>query len=185
MPSESTAPYAAKMEKALDHLQKELAAIRAGRANPAVLDKVMVDYYGTPTPINQVAAISVMESRILAISPWDASLMKEIERAVLSSDIGINPTNDGKVMRLVFPSPTEERRKQLSKDVTKLGEEGKVAVRNIRRDAIDKFKAQKKKSDITEDDLKDLETEIQKITDKNTKEIDAICEKKIKEIMEL
>ena len=185
MASELTKPYAEKMEKALYHLGKELGAIRAGRANPAVLDKVQVDYYGTPTPIQQVAAVSVTEARILTIAPWDPSLMREIEKAILTSDIGINPTNDGKVMRLVFPSPTEERRKQLSKDVLKLGEEAKVAVRNIRRDAIDTFKTQKKASTITEDDLSQLEVEVQKLTDKQTKEIDAMCQAKTKEIMEL
>ncbi len=185
MASETTKPYEAKMEKALRHLDKELGAIRAGRANPAVLDKVSVDYYGTPTPIQQVAAVAVAEARILTIAPWDASLMREIERAILTSDIGINPTNDGKVMRLVFPSPTEERRKQLSKDVLKLGEEAKVVVRNARREALDAFKAMKKKSEITEDDQKDLEVEMQKMTDRFTKEVDKICEAKTKEIMEL
>lgn len=185
MASEYTKPYEEKMEKALRHLDKELGAIRAGRANPAVLDKVMVDYYGTPTPINQVAAVAVSEARILTIAPWDASLMREIEKAILTSDIGINPTNDGKVMRLVFPSPTEERRKQLGKEVLKLGEEAKVVVRNARREAMDKFKDLKKKSDITEDDQKDLENEIQKITDAKSKEIDKMCEGKTKEIMEL
>lgn len=185
MASDYTKPYAEKMEKTLRHLDKELGAIRAGRANPAVLDKVTVDYYGTPTQINQMAAISVTEARILTIAPWDSSLMKDIERAILTSDIGINPSNDGKVMRLVFPSPTEERRKQLSKDVLKQGEEAKIVVRNIRREAIEAFKALKKKSEVTEDDQKDLENEIQKITDKKTKEIDAMCESKTKEIMEL
>lgn len=185
MASEYTKPYEEKMSKALRHLDKELSAIRAGRANPVVLDKVMVDYYGTPTQVNQVAAVAVSEARILTIAPWDPSLMKAIEKAILTSDVGINPTNDGKVMRLVFPSPTEERRKQLSKDVLKLGEEAKVVVRNARREAIDAFKALKKKSEITEDDQKDLENDIQKSTDKNTKEIDKMCESKTKEIMEL
>lgn len=185
MASEHIKPYEAKMEKALRHLDKELGAIRAGRANPAILDKVSVDYYGTPTPIQQVAAVAVAEARILTIAPWDSSLMREIERAILTSDIGINPTNDGKVMRLVFPAPTEERRKQLSKDVLKLGEEAKVVVRNVRREAIDVFKAQKKKSEITEDDQKDLENEMQKLTDRFTKEADKMCEAKTKEIMEL
>ncbi|MDL2253423.1 ribosome recycling factor [Ruminococcaceae bacterium OttesenSCG-928-I18] len=185
MASEQTKPYAERMDKALTHLSKELAAIRAGRANPAILDKVLVDYYGTPTPIQQVAAVSVSEARVLTIAPWDASLMKDIEKAIQASDVGINPTNDGKVMRLVFPSPTEERRKQLGKEVMKLGEEAKVAVRNIRREAMDLFKAQKKKSEITEDDQKELEHEIQKITDKHTEEIDKICEEKNKEIMEI
>ena len=132
------------MDGVIRHLTKELAAIRAGRANPAVLDKVTVDYYGTATPINQVAAIAVSEARILTITPWDASLMRPIEKAILTSDVGINPTNDGRVMRLVFPAPTEERRKQLVKDALHLGEEGKIAVRNIRRDAMDKFKSMKK-----------------------------------------
>ncbi len=185
MPSDKIKPYEEKMEGALRHLARELGAVRAGRANPSVLDKVMVDYYGTPTPINQVAAISVAEARILTIAPWDASLMKLIEKAILTSDVGINPSNDGKVMRLVFPSPTEERRKQLSKDVLKLGEDAKVVVRNIRREAMDAFKAQKKTSDITEDDLKDLENEIQKLTDKKIKEIGGMCDTKNKEIMEL
>ena len=185
MASESVKPYAEKMEGALRHLARELGSVRAGRANPAVLDKVMVDYYGTPTPVQQVAAISVSESRILTIAPWDVSLIKLIEKAILTSDIGINPTNDGKVMRLVFPSPTEERRKQLSKDILKMGEEAKIVVRNIRRDALEGFKAQKKQSTITEDDLRDLETEMQKLTDKNVKEIDKMCEEKSKEVMEL
>ena len=139
--NEKLQKYEEKMESALKHLNKELASIRAGRANPAILDKVTVDYYGTPTPINQIAAVSVAEARVLAISPWDTSLMGAIERAILTSDIGINPTNDGRVMRLVFPAPTEERRRQLVKDAMHLGEEAKVAVRNIRRDAIDKSKA--------------------------------------------
>lgn len=185
MPSEAVKPYEEKMDGAIRHLTRELGSIRAGRANPAVLDKIMVDYYGTPTQINQMAAVAVAEARILTIAPWDASMMKAIETAILTSDIGINPTNDGKVMRLVFPSPTEERRKQLTKEVLKFGEEGKVAVRNIRREAIDAFKAQKKKSEITEDDQKNLETEIQKVTDKYTGEIDKLCEAKNKEIMEL
>ena len=177
--------YEEKMESALKHLNKELASIRAGRANPAILDKVTVDYYGTPTPINQIAAVSVAEARVLAISPWDTSLMGAIERAILTSDIGINPTNDGRVMRLVFPAPTEERRRQLVKDAMHLGEEAKVAVRNIRRDAIDKSKAMKKAGELTEDDLKNMETDVQKLTDKYTKEIDKICEAKNKEIMEI
>ena len=185
MQNEITQPYQEKMEKVLRHLEKELGSIRAGRANPAILEKVSVDYYGTPTPINQVAAVAVAEARILTIAPWDASLMRAIEKAILTSDIGINPTNDGKVMRLVFPSPTEERRKQLGKDVLKLGEEAKVAVRNVRRDAMDSFKASKKKSELTEDDLSGLEIDIQKLTDKMTKEIDKLCEAKTKEIMEL
>ena len=177
--------YDEKMTKTLGALNHEFSAIRAGRANPAVLDKVTVDYYGTATPINQVAAIAVSEARILTITPWDASLMRPIEKAILTSDVGINPTNDGRVMRLVFPAPTEERRKQLVKDALHLGEEGKIAVRNIRRDAMDKFKSMKKAGDLTEDDQKDLEEKIQKVTDKFTKEIDKICEAKTKEIMEI
>ena len=183
--NEKLQKYEEKMESALKHLNKELASIRAGRANPAILDKVTVDYYGTPTPINQIAAVSVAEARVLAISPWDTSLMGAIERAILTSDIGINPTNDGRVMRLVVPAPTEERRRQLVKDAMHLGEEAKVAVRNIRRDAIDKSKAMKKAGELTEDDLKNMETDVQKLTDKYTKEIDKICEAKNKEIMEI
>lgn len=183
--SEETKAYEKKMDGVLNHLKKEHGTIRAGRANPAVLDKITVDYYGSPTPIQQVAAVSVAEARVLTISPWDASLMRAIEKAILASDIGINPTNDGRVMRLVFPSPTEERRKQLVKEAMKLGEEAKVAVRNIRRDAMDKFKAMKKSGDLTEDDQKDLEQSMQKITDKYIKEIDAICSAKTKEIMEI
>ena len=183
--SEETKRYEQKMDGVITHLKKEHASIRAGRANPALLDKITVDYYGSPTPINQVAGIGVAESRVLTISPWDASLMRAIEKAILSSDIGINPTNDGRVMRLVFPAPTEERRKQLVKDAAKLGEEAKVAVRNIRREAMDKFKAMKKSGELTEDDQKDLEQVMQKTTDKYVKEIDSICAAKTKEIMEI
>ena len=180
-----TKPYEDKMNGAIHHLGKELAAIRAGRANPAILDRVAVDYYGTPTPINQVAAVAVAEARILTITPWDTSLIHPIEHALLVSDIGINPTNDGRVIRLVFPAPTEERRKQLAKDVQKMGEEAKVAVRNVRRDALDKFKAAKKAGEVTEDDLKKLEEQMQKATDKAVKEIDKVCEEKNREIMEI
>ncbi len=180
-----TKPYEDKMNGAIHHLSKELAAIRAGRANPAILDRVAVDYYGTPTPINQVAAVAVAEARILTITPWDTSLIHPIEHALLVSDIGINPTNDGRVIRLVFPAPTEERRRQLTKDVQKLGEETKVAVRNVRREAMDKFKTLKKNSEITEDDQKNLEEEMQKITDKFVKQVDKDCEAKNKEIMEI
>ena len=180
--SAETKTYEDKMTGVINHLVKEHATIRAGRANPAILDKVTVDYYGTPTPINQVAAVSVAE---LTISPWDASLMHAIEKAILTSDIGINPTNDGRVMRLVFPAPTEERRKQLTKEAMHMGEEAKIAVRNVRRDALDKFKAKKKAGELTEDDLKNLENEMQKITDKFVKEIDKTCEAKNKEIMEI
>lgn len=183
--SSYTKTYEEKMNGVLNHLNKELAAIRAGRANPAVLDKIMVDYYGSPTPINQLAAVAVAEARILTITPWDASVMRSIEKAILESDLGLNPANDGRVMRLAFPAPTEDRRRQLTKDVAKLGEESKVATRNIRRDAMDKFKSLKKTSEITEDDLKELENEIQKLTDKFGKEIDKMCEAKNKEIMEI
>ena len=180
-----TKPYEDKMNGAIHHLGKELAAIHAGRANPSILDRVAVDYYGTPTPINQVAAVAVAEARILTITPWDASLIHPIEHALLVSDIGINPTNDGRVIRLVFPAPTEERRRQLTKDVQKLGEDTKVAVRNVRREAMDKFKSLKKNSESTEDDQKNLEEEMQKITDKFVKQIDKDCEAKNKEIMEI
>lgn len=178
-------PYESRMTSAVEHLSKELASIRAGRANPAILDKVTVDYYGAPTPIQQVAAVAVSEARILTIQPWDPTMMHPIEKAILTSDIGINPTNDGRVMRLVFPAPTEERRKALTKDTTKLAEDAKIAVRNIRRDAIEKGKAQKKASEITEDDLKNLEEQIQKLTDKFIKECDKVAEAKNKEIMEI
>ena len=150
--SSTTKPYEEKMNASVDHLVRELAAIRAGRANPAVLDKVTVDYYGSPTPINQIAAVSVAEARILTITPWDRQMLKPISKAIQTSDIGINPIDDGQVIRLVFPAPTEERRKQLTKDVQKQGEEAKVAVRNVRRDAMDKFKARKKAGELTEDD---------------------------------
>lgn len=183
--SEQTKHYEEKMQASIGHLAVELGHIRAGRANPSILDKVMVDYYGTPTPVQQVAAIGIAESRILTITPWDASLMHAIEKAILASDVGINPTNDGRVMRLVFPAPTEERRKLLCKDVQKLGEETKIAIRNIRRDALEKFKGMKKASELTEDDLKNLETEMQKLTDKYVKEADAETAKKEKEIMEI
>ena len=183
--SAETKVFQDKMNHSIEHLSKELSSVRAGRANPAVLDKVTVDYYGAPTPINQVAAVSVAEARVLTISPWDATLMKAIEKAILSSDIGITPTNDGRVMRLVFPAPTEERRKQLVKEVLHMGEEAKIAVRNVPRDAMDKFKSMKKAGEITEDDQKGLEEEMQKITDKATKEIDAVCAAKEKEIMEI
>ena len=174
-----------KMQKTIDRLDKDLAAIRAGRANPAVLDKVTVDYYGAPTPIQQMAAVSVSEGRILVIQPWDVSTINPISKAIQASDLGITPMNDGKVIRLTFPPLTEERRKMLCKDVSKTAEESKVAIRSIRRDAIDKIKAMKKNSEITEDDQKDAETKIQKITDDFIKEIDAIADKKEKEIMEI
>ncbi|MBE6844648.1 MAG: ribosome recycling factor [Ruminococcus sp.] len=174
-----------KMNKSVARLENEFASVRAGRANPAVLDKAMVDYYGAPTPINQMAAVSVAESRILMIQPWDISTLKLIEKAIITSDIGITPTNDGKVIRLVFPQPTEEKRKELCKEVKKLGEDTKVAIRSIRRDAIDDFKKMKKNSEITEDEQKDLENDIQKLTDKFCKNIDGMVSDKEKEIMSL
>lgn len=172
-----------KMTKSLNALDKEFAAIRAGRANPAVLDKVLVDYYGAPTPVNQMAAISVSEARILVIQPWDKSCLKLIEKAIQASDIGINPTNDGNVLRLAFPQLTEERRKDLCKNIKKLGEDAKVAIRSIRRDTMDKLKAMKKNSEITEDDLKDCEKKVQDITDKFCAEADSAVAAKEKEIM--
>ncbi len=174
-----------KMEKSINSLKYEYNSIRAGRANAAVLDRITVDYYGTPTPINQMAAISVPEARILAIQPWDMSALSLIEKAILASDIGINPSNDGRIIRLVFPALTEERRKQLSKDVSKYGEEAKVAVRQIRRDCIEKIKTMKKNSEITEDDQKYGEEKLQKITDEFVKKIDEIADAKTKEIMEI
>lgn len=174
-----------KMTKTLNVLHTEYAAIRAGRANPAVLDRITVDYYGTPTPINQMAAISVAEARILVIQPWDKSTLKAIEKAIQSSDIGINPANDGNVIRIPFPQPTEERRKELCKQVAKLAEDSKVAVRSIRRDANEKYKTMKKNGEITEDDLKAYEADIQKLTDKYCKDIDDVAAKKEKEILEI
>lgn len=174
-----------KMEKSINSLKYEYNSIRAGRANAAILDKISVDYYGSPTPINQMAAISVPEARVLAIQPWDMSALGLIEKAILASDIGINPSNDGRIIRLVFPALTEERRKQLSKDVSKFGEEAKVAVRQIRRDCIEKIKTMKKNSEITEDDQKYAEEKLQKITDEFVKKIDEIADAKTKEIMEI
>ena len=174
-----------KMEKSINSLKYEYNSIRAGRANAAILDKVLVDYYGTPTPINQMAAISVPEARILAIQPWDVSAVSLIEKAILASDIGINPSNDGRIIRLVFPALTEERRKQLSKDVSKIAEDTKVAVRQVRRDSIEKIKTMKKNSEITEDDQKYGEEKLQKITDEFVKKIDEICVAKTNEIMEI
>ena len=174
-----------RMNRRIDHLNNEYSAIRAGRANPAVLDKVTVDYYGAPTPINQLAAVSVTEARTLMIQPWDVSVLTPIERAIQMSDVGINPQNDGKALRMGFPPLTEERRKELVKDVKELAEEAKVGIRNVRRDAVDKFKAMKKNSEITEDDLKQAEKKTQDLTDKFVKEIDAIAEKKQKEIMSI
>lgn len=178
-------PFEHKMTKTIEVLSKELAAVRAGRANPAVLDKITVEYYGAPTPLNQVAAISSPDPRTLAVQPWDASVLREIEKAILTSDIGINPQNDGKVIRLTFPPLTEERRKELIKQVSKIGEDSKVAIRNVRREAIDKWKAAHKKNEMTEDELHDAEDKIQKVTDKYVKEIDGIVAKKSKELAEV
>ena len=172
-----------RMEKSIGAFQEKLSEIRAGRANPAILNKVKIDYYGTPTPINQVAGISVPEARLIVIQPWDGSVLKDIEKAILASDIGLNPNNDGKVIRLAFPELTEERRKELVKEIKKIAEEAKVAVRSIRRDGIDEAKEKEKNSEITEDELKVAETEIQKITDKNIEEIDKILANKETEIM--
>ena len=174
-----------KMQKTLNVLNNEYASIRAGRANPDVLNKITVDYYGAPTPINQLAAVAVTEARVLAITPWDASVCRNIERAIQASDIGVNPQSDGKMIRLVFPPLTEERRKMLAKDIAKMAEESKVAIRSIRRDAIDKLKAMKKAGDLTEDDVKDGEKKIQDITDKRCKEADAMADAKQKDIMEI
>lgn len=172
-----------KMNKTISVLEADLASIRAGRANPAILDKVTVDYYGVATPIAQVGTISVPEARTIIIQPWDVSVLSQIEKAIQTSDIGINPNNDGKSIRLNFPPLTEERRKELVKDVSKRGEEGKVAIRAIRRDAIEQYKKQKKNNEITEDDLKDMEEAIQKLTDKFVKKIDGIIADKEKEIL--
>ena len=174
-----------KMQKTLDVTKKELATLRAGRANPRVLDKIQVDYYGVPTPIQQLATIATPDPRSLLIQPWDSSVLKGVERAILASDLGINPQNDGRAIRLVFPPLTEERRKDLAKQTRKYGEESKVAIRNIRRDAIEKFKKQQKASEITEDDYKIAEKDIQKLTDDYIKEIDKIIEKKEKELTEI
>ncbi len=174
-----------KMEKSIDVLDGEYKKLRAGRANPAVLDKVSVDYYGVPTPINQLAVVNVPEARTLTVQPWDASTLKTIERAINEADIGINPQNDGKIIRLVFPPLTEERRKDLAKDVHKMGEDSKVAIRSIRRDAVDKLKTMKKNSEITEDDQKQGEKKIQDLTDKYCKQIDTMSADKTKEIMEI
>ena len=174
-----------RMIKTAEVLSAQFDTVRAGRANAAVLDQIEVDYYGTPTPIRQIASISSPDARTLLIQPWDGSTLKLIEKAILTSELGINPQNDGRVIRLVFPQLTEERRKELAKQVRKYGEEAKVAVRNIRRDAMDKFKAMKKAGEITEDDQKKLEEETQKLTDKYVKMIDDTCADKNKEIMEV
>ncbi len=180
--NERIKPYDEKMKKAIDFLETDYATIRAGRANPHVLDKLRVDYYGTPTPIQQVGNVTVPEARIIQIAPWEKSLLKEIEKAILTSDIGINPSNDGSVIRLVFPELTEERRKDLAKEVKKKAEDGKVAIRNIRRDGNDAFK-KLVKTDVSEDEVKSLEEELQKLTDKYIKDIDGLMEAKTKEIM--
>ena len=172
-----------KMGKTLTNLEEEFAGIRAGRANPHVLDKLRVDYYGTPSPIQSVANVSVPEPRMIQIQPWEGSMVKEIEKAIMCSDLGINPTNDGKVIRLVFPELTEERRKELAKDIKKKGEDAKVAVRNIRRDAIDHLKKLGKEEDLSEDEVKDLEDSVQKLTDEYVAKIDKAVEAKSKEIL--
>ncbi len=171
------------MQRRVNHLENEYARIRAGRANPGVLDKLVVDYYGAPTPVKQLAAVSVTEARTLSIQPYDASILRAIEKAIQTSDIGINPQNDGKIIRLTFPPLTEDKRKEIVKDVAKQAEDSKVQVRNERRDAIEKLKKMKKNSEITEDDLENGQEKIQKLTDKFTKKIDEICAEKQKEVM--
>ncbi|MDR0862275.1 MAG: ribosome recycling factor [Oscillospiraceae bacterium] len=177
--------YESKMKKTVEVLQTQYATVRAGRANAAVLDQIRVEYYGTPTPVAQIATIATPDPRTLVIQPWDAGTLKAIEKAILASELGINPTNDGRVIRLAFQQLTEERRRDLIKQISKYAEEAKVAIRNIRRDAMETFKAQKKKSEITEDDLKDVEKDLQKLTDDYTKEIDAVTGKKEKELLEI
>lgn len=177
------AEFESKMKKTLESLESSLDSVRAGRANPAVLSQIQVEYYGTPTPIQQIASVSVPDPRTLVIQPWDGSALKGIEKAILASELGINPQNDGRVIRLVFPQLTEERRKELAKQVKKYGEEAKVAVRNIRRDAIEKFKKQQKASEITEDDYKNVEKEVQKLTDDYVKKVDDITDNKDKELL--
>ncbi|MBQ1517461.1 MAG: ribosome recycling factor [Clostridia bacterium] len=174
-----------RMNKRVDHLEVEYREIRAGRANPNILDRVMVDYYGAPTAINALAAVSVTEARTLTIQPWDASVLRGIERAIQASDIGINPQNDGKIIRLVFPPLTEDKRKDIVKDVAKMAEAKKVHIRNIRRDTIEDFKKMKKEGEITEDDLKKSEKKVQELTDKYVKSIDQLCEAKQKEVMSI
>ncbi|MCQ2503813.1 MAG: ribosome recycling factor [Saccharofermentans sp.] len=174
-----------KMKKAISNLQENLNAIRAGRANPHVLDRITVDYYGAPSPLQAVANIQVPEARMITLTPWDPSMLKEIEKAILSSDLGITPSNDGKIIRLMFPILTEDRRKELVKQVKTYGEECKVAIRNIRRDNIDKMRSANKKKELTDDVLGEFEDKVQKITDKFTKEVDSTCDKKEKELMEI
>ena len=178
-------PFEEKMKKAISVYEENLSTIRAGRANPNALSKIQVDYYGSPTPISGVAAISISDARTLVIQPWDANTVKDIERAILASDLGITPQSDGRTIRLVFPQPTEERRREMTKQIAKMGEEAKVAVRNVRRDANDKIKDMKKKSEMTEDEAKASEKSCQDMTDKYIKEVDRITEAKNKEIMEI
>jgi len=183
MASEEIKVFDERMTKAIDYLKTEFQAVRAGRANPHVLDKIKVDYYGTPTPIQQLSNVSVPEARIIQIAPWDKKSLKDIEKAILMSDIGINPTNDGTMIRLVFPELTEERRKELVKEIQKKAESVKVTVRNARRDGNEEFKKLKKSSDLTEDDEKNLQDELQKLTEKYIKQVDEMVEDKKKEIM--
>ena len=177
--------YESRMMKTIEVLQTQYTSIRAGRANPSILDQIKVEYYGTPTPMNQIASVSTPDPRTLTIQPWDASSLKSIEKAIISSDLGITPANDGRVIRLVFPQPTEDRRKELIKQVGKQAEDSKVAIRNVRRDALEFFKAQKKKGEITEDDMTNTEKDLQKLTDKYVAEIDKVAEKKEAEIKEI
>lgn len=174
-----------RMQRRINHLEDELRSIRAGRANPNVLNKVMVDYYSTMTPVNQLAAVSVTEARTLTIQPYDASILRGIEKAIQMSDIGINPQNDGKVIRLIFPPLTEDKRKEIAKEISHIAEDSKVQIRNVRRDTIEKLKDMKKKGDLTEDDLKQGEKKVQKSTDNFIKQVDEIADKKKKEIMEI
>ena len=183
MPNKDMETFQDRMEKTIQILEEEFNTIRVGRANPHILDKITVDYYGTPTPLQQVGNLSVPEARMLLIQPWDSSLIKEIEKAIQASDVGINPSNDGKVIRLVFPELTEEKRKEESKEVKKKGEQAKGAIRNIRRDAMDFFKKERKENAITEDDQKDLEEKLQKMTDEYIKKVDKRIDAKIKEVM--
>ena len=181
--SSNTKVFEDKMKNSVEHLERELAAVRAGRANPAVLDKVTVDYYGAPTPIQQVASVAVSEARTLTITPWDRSLLRPISKAIQASDVGINPIDDGQTIRLNFPAPNEERRRQLAKEVSKMGEEAKVAIRNVRREAMDKAKALKKAGELIEESQKTREEEVQKITEKYRKLVDKAVEEKQREIM--
>lgn len=183
--SSNTKAFEDKMKSAVEHLERELKTVRAGRANPGVLDKVTVDYYGSPTPIQQVASVAVSEARTLTITPWDRTLLRAISKAILASDVGINPIDDGQTIRLNFPAPNEERRKQLAKEVSKMGEEAKVAVRNVRRDANDQLKKLEKDKAISEDELKKATDDVQKLTDKYVAKVDEKCAAKEKEIMDL